>query len=208
LGSSEVWAYIHGERVALVQTLDTLTPDQWATPSLCGAWSVQEATGHVVAAAEQTPGNFFKELAMAGFSFDKFADRGAKLVAAAGPNELIRRLSARTTTTNHPPGPTTAMLGEIVVHGEDIRRPLGLTHRPPDGALVTVADAWKKTNILIGGKRRIEGVRLRATDVDWSHGVGPDVSGPMLSLVMAMTGRGTFINDLSGEGVPLLATRS
>jgi uncharacterized protein (TIGR03083 family) len=100
------------------------------------------------------------------------------------------------------------MLGEIVVHGEDIRRPLGLTHRPPDGALVTVADAWKKTNILIGGKRRIEGVRLRATDVDWSHGVGPDVSGPMLSLVMAMTGRGTFINDLSGEGVPLLATRS
>lgn len=207
MSSSDLWSRIHAERSALVQTWSTLTSDQWAAASLCGAWTVQEVAGHVVSAAEQTPGNFFKELALAGFSFDKFADRDAKRIAAVGPSDLVRRLQARTTTTNHPPGPTTAMLGEVVVHGEDIRRPLGLSHRPPDETLITVADNWKKTNILIGSKRRIAGVRLRATDAEWSHGDGPEAAGPMLSLVMAMTGRQAFLSDLNGEGVVLLATR-
>jgi uncharacterized protein (TIGR03083 family) len=207
VNSTEVWTNIHAERAALVQTLTPLTPEQWATASLCGAWTVAEVTGHLVSAAEQTPGNFFKQMAMSGFNFDKFADRDAKRIAAAGTGEMVRRLQARTTTTNHPPGPVSAMLGEIVVHGEDIRRPLGLTHRPPDAVLIKVADDWKKSNILIGTKRRIEGLHLRATDVAWSHGDGPEVSGPMLSLVMAMTGRHDFLVDLSGEGVVLLATR-
>jgi uncharacterized protein (TIGR03083 family) len=206
--SADLWSNIHAERAALVQTLASLTSQQWASASLCGAWSVQEVTGHLVSAAEQTPPNFLKELALAGFSFDTFVNRDAKRIAATGTSELVRRLQARTTTTNHPPGPASAMLGEIVVHGEDIRRPLGLSHRPPDVALVAVADAWKKSNLLIGTKRRIEGVHLRATDVEWSHGDGPEVSGPMLSLVMAMTGRREFLTDLSGDGVALLAARA
>ena len=82
-----------------------------------------------------------------------------------------------------------AMLGEIVVHGEDIRRPLGLKHRPPEAALTAVADSWKNSNLLIGAKRRITGLRLRATDTGWAHGDGPEVSGPLLSLILAMTGR-------------------
>ena len=72
-----------------------------------------------------------------------------------------------------------AMLGEIVVHGEDIRRPLGLSHRPPDAALIALADSWKKSNLLIGAKRRIAGLRLQATDLDWDYGSGPELSGPM-----------------------------
>ena len=205
--SSELWSHIHAERAALVEMLVALSSDQWASPSLCGAWSVQVVTGHLVSSAEQTPPNFFKEIALAGFNFNTFADRDAKRIARTGASELVRRLQARTTTTNHPPGPVSAMLGEIVVHGEDIRRPLGLSRRPPDAALVAVADAWKKTNLLIGTKRRISGVRLRATDVEWSYGNGPDVSGPMLSLVMAMTGRHEYLADLNGEGVAILAAR-
>jgi uncharacterized protein (TIGR03083 family) len=100
-----------------------------------------------------------------------------------------------------------AMLGEIVVHGDDIRRPLGLVHRSPEVALVAVADSWKNSNLLIGSKRRISGLRLRATDVAWVHGDGPEVSGPLQSLVLAMTGRKGSHQDLSGEGLSILASR-
>ncbi len=121
---------------------------------------------------------------------------------------LVRRLRARTTTTNHPPAPVMAMLGEIVVHGEDIRRPLGLSHKSPEAALVAVADTWKKSNLLIGAKRRISGLRLRATDVEWTHGEGPEVFGPLQSLILAMTGRKGSHADLAGEGLGVLANRA
>jgi uncharacterized protein (TIGR03083 family) len=203
----EVWRYIHAERSDLADTLGALTPEQWAAASWCEGWTVQDTTGHVVAAAEQTFPNFYKELVQAGLRFNVFTVRGAKRNAAAGPQELVRRLQARITTTNHPPAPVMAMLGEIVVHGEDIRRPLGLKHPSPEAALVAVADSWKNSNLLIGAKRRIGGLRLRATDSDWHHGDGPEVVGPLQSLVLAMTGRKGSHQDLSGDGLEVLATR-
>ena len=133
--------------------------------------------------------NFYKELAAAGFRFNVFTDRGARRLGTLSPAELIDRLRARTATTNRPPAPVVAMLGEIVVHGEDIRRPLGLRHQYAEGALVAVADNYTKTNLLIGSKRRIAGLRLRATDCEWAHGEGPDVNGPLASLILAMAGR-------------------
>jgi hypothetical protein len=73
--------------------------------------------------------------------------------------------------------------------------------------VVEVADFFKKSNLIIGAKRRIDGLSLRATDVTWSHGSGPEVAGPILSLVMAMTGRKAALGDLSGEGVATLGSR-
>jgi uncharacterized protein (TIGR03083 family) len=206
--TQEIWTYIHSERSDLADTLGGLAPDQWSGASWCDGWTIQETTGHVVAAAEQTFPNFYKELAQAGFRFNVFTARGATRTAEASPDELVRRLRARTTTTNHPPAPVMAMLGEIVVHGEDIRRPLGLSHRSPEAALVAVADTWKKSNLLIGAKRRISGLRLRATDTEWSHGEGPEVFGPLQSLILAMTGRKGSHTDLSGEGLSVLASRA
>lgn len=204
--SDETWRYIHAERAEMVETLTSLSAEQWATPSLCTGWSVKDATGHILAAAEQTPVNFYKELISAGFRFDVFTDRAAKRLGQIGPDDLVRRLQGRTTTTNHPPAPVMAMLGEIIVHGEDIRRPLGLGHLPPEAALVAVADNYKRSNLLTGAKRRIAGLRLRAIDADWAHGEGPEVSGPMISLILAMTGR--RVHDLTGEGAPILTGRS
>ncbi len=100
-----------------------------------------------------------------------------------------------------------AMLGEIVVHGEDIRRPLGQRHQSPEAALVAIADSWRNSNLLIGAKRRITGLRLRATDIEWAHGDGPEVAGPLISLILAMTGRKAVHPDLSGAGVAALARR-
>jgi uncharacterized protein (TIGR03083 family) len=204
----DVWSSIHKERESLVETLSSLSPEQWSAASWCGAWNVKEVVGHVLSAAEQTTFNFYKQLASAGFKFDVFADRDAKKLGALEPDKLIRRLQARTTTTNHPPAPVIAMLGEIVVHSEDIRRPLGIKHQTPEAALVAVANNWKKSNLLIGSKRRIAGVHLQATDVNWSHGSGPVVSGPLQSLVLAMTGRKGALPDLNGDGVAVLEGRN
>jgi uncharacterized protein (TIGR03083 family) len=205
--TSEIWRYIGSERSALADTWETLTPEQWGAPSWCEGWSVQDVAGHLVASAEQTPANFFKEFAAAGFKFNDFAERGAKRCAAAGPDELVQRLRARTSTRNHPPGPVSAMLGEVVVHGDDIRRPLGISHHTPEAALAIVADSWKKTNILIGSKKRIAGLRLKASDATWAYGDGPEVDGPFQSLVLAMTGRAQVLGDLSGDGVSVLTNR-
>lgn len=203
----ETWKYIHEERARLADTLETLKSDQWNADSWCQGWSVKQVAGHVLGAAEQTIPHFYKELAAARFKFNVFADRGAKLLGELSPEEIVRRLRARTSTTNHPPAPVIAMLGEIVVHGDDIRRPLGLTHESPEGALVAVADNWKNSNLLIGAKRRIEGLQLIATDVSWRHGDGAQVSGPLQSLVLAMVGRKGSHSDLSGDGVAVLAGR-
>jgi uncharacterized protein (TIGR03083 family) len=205
--TQDVWTYIHAERADMADTWSGLSAEQWAAPSWCEGWSVQDAAGHVLAAAEQTPVNFYKELAASGFRFNVFTDRGAKRLAALSPDELVHRLRARTTTTNHPPAPVIAMLGEIIVHGEDIRRPLHLRHQCPEAALVAVADNYKKTNILIGSKRRITGLHLRATDCDWTCGDGPELSGPLISLILAMAGRTEALNDLAGEGGSILAAR-
>lgn len=207
MDTEEIWGHIHEERAHMADTLAALSDEQWSAPSWCEGWTVRQTAGHILAAAEQTPLNFYKELVGAGFKFDVFTGRAATRLGALPPDELVARLRARTTTTNHPPAPVVAMLGEIVVHGADIRRPLGLDHRPGDAALVAVADSYKRSNLLIGAKRRIAGLGLRASDCDWATGEGPEVCGPMLSLVLAMSGRRGAYAALSGEGVAVLRER-
>ena len=206
--SDQTWISIHAERAAMAETWAELSVDQWTSPSWCEGWSVRDAAGHILAAAEQTPFNFYKEMAAAGFRFNVFADRAAKRLGGLSPGELVDRLRARTTTTNHPPAPVVVMLGEIVVHGEDIRRPLGLRHQYAEESLVAVADNYTKTNLLIGSKRRIAGLRLRASDCEWAHGDGPEVSGPLASLILAMSGRKGAQDDLVGEGLATLSGRT
>ena len=206
--TADTWALIHAERAAMADTWEGLTSEQWAAASWCGGWSVHITAGHVLAAAEQTIPNFYKEFILAGFRFNVFAERAARRLAEVAPADMVRRLRARTSTTNHPPAPVVTMLGEIVVHGQDIRRPLGLSHTTPPEALVAVADSYKNANLLIGAKRRIAGLRLQATDADWSHGDGAEVTGPLASLVVAMTGRKEVLADLTGEGVATLGSRA
>jgi uncharacterized protein (TIGR03083 family) len=124
------------------------------------------------------------------------------------PAETLARFDAVVTSVKHPPGPVDTVLGETVIHAEDIRRPLGIRHDYPTDDLVRVADFFKGSNLIIGTKRRVAGLTLQATDTDWSHGTGPTVSGPMLSLVMAMTGRKAVLPDLTGDGVATLQQRA
>jgi len=204
----DVWPTIHAERRALAADLGDVTGEQWDTPSLCSQWTVRDVLAHLTAAATLTPPSFFGKLISSGFSFDKVQESGVAAQRGSSPAETLANFEQVLDSVKHPPGPNTTWLGEVIVHAEDIRRPLGIKHSYPTEAVVTAADFYKGSNLLIGSKRRIAGLALLATDAEWSHGTGPEVAGPILSLVMAMTGRTAAFDDLTGDGVAALRTRS
>jgi uncharacterized protein (TIGR03083 family) len=207
MAMADPWPLIHTEREALADDLATVTDEQWATPSLCAGWSVRDVLGHMTATAKMTPPAFFLAMAGAGFRFNTMAAHRVAKETAGTPADGLAEFRRYTNATTHPPGPVETWLGETVVHGTDIRRPLGITRDYPEPTLVDVADFVKRTNILLGAKKRIDGLSLRATDASWATGSGPEVSGPLLSLIMAMTGRQAVLADLSGEGVAVLRER-
>jgi uncharacterized protein (TIGR03083 family) len=204
----DIWPEIHNERKALVADLKGRSGEDWATPSLCGDWTVRDVLAHMTSTASLTPPAFFAKLVASGFSFEKVQASGVAANRGSSPADTMARFEAVVDSVKHPPGPVDSWLGETIVHAEDIRRPLKIEHRYPTEAVVRVADFYQGSNLLIGSKRRIEGLTLRATDADWSHGTGPEVSGPILSLVMAMTGRKEPLDDLTGDGVATLRSRS
>ena len=118
--------------------------------------------------------------------------------------ERLRRVASRTST---PPAPLDSRLVEAVVHGEDIRGPLGLTRPYPRAAVVRSLRLQARTPASFGGaKELVARVRLTATDAEVAIGIGPEVSGPALSLLFAISGRLVALDDLEGPGVARLAT--
>ena len=207
MANADTWTMIHAERGALATDLDPLADEQWDTRSLCPEWTVREVVGHLTAASVNTPGKFFSKLAGSGFSFNKMVAKDVAEQMQGTPADTLARFKAQEKATTHPPGPTPTWLGEIVVHSEDIRRPLGIKRDYPTEALLTVANFYKGSNLIIGAKKRITGLTFTATDAEWTTGSGPEVSGPLISLIVAMTGRPAGIDDLSGDGVATLKGR-
>jgi len=208
MATTSPWPLIHTEREALIADLGTLTDDQWATRSLCADWTVRDVLGHMISTAKMTPPKFFVSMAAAGFRFNNMNAKGVSSEATANPADGLANLRSHLKDTTHTPGPVEAMLGEAVIHPADIRTPLGLAHEYPEEALIRVADFYKGSNLIVGAKQRIAGLTLRATDTGWSTGSGPEVTGPHLSLILAMTGRSAALADLSGEGADTLKSRS
>lgn len=202
-----VWPAIHAERAALAADLDGLQASRWATPSLCAGWTVHQALAHQVATAKLTPGRFFAKFAGSGFSFAKFADKEIAVEAAAGPEATLAEFRRVQTATTSPPGPKDSWLGEALVHAEDIRRPLGIKRSYPLPWVTRAIDFYAKSNAIIGAKKRVDGLTLKATDTDYARGSGPIAEGPAMSLLMAMCGRKAALDDLAGPGVDLLRSR-
>ena len=205
--SDSPWPTIHAERHALADDLSGLTNAQWQTRSQCSDWDVHQMLGHMLATSKMTPGKFFAGIAKAGFRFEKFAHDEAAAASAGGPEATLAAFRANADSSKSPPGPVDSWLGETLIHSEDIRRPLGITHSYPSDAVVRTLDFYKKSNLIVGAKKRIAGLTLRATDAEWSTGSGPHVEGPAMSLLLAMTGRKQALDDLSGDGVETLRGR-
>lgn len=205
--AADIWPTIHAERRALADDLSGLTDPQWQTPSLCSRWNVHQVLAHMVGTATMTPPRFLAKFAAAGFKFDTFADREIAAQGAGGPAATLAAFRSVQNRTSAPPGPRATWLGEVFVHGEDIRRPLGIAHSYPTDEVVRVIRLYANSNAIIGGKKRVFGLTLRATDTDFSLGSGPLVEGPALSLLLATAGRRSALPELTGPGLKVLRGR-
>jgi uncharacterized protein (TIGR03083 family) len=205
--SESIWPTIHAEREALAADLASLTDDQWATQSLCSEWTVHDVLAHQLSAAKMTPPKFVARFAAAGFNFDRFAGRQVAREAVGGPAATLAAFRAVSSRQSAPPGPKETWLGEAFVHGEDIRRPLGIAHDYPLPQVVRAVAFYSRSNTIIGGRDRVAGVTLKATDIDFSVGEGPLVEGPAIALLLAASGRKSALADLTGAGVDVMRSR-
>ncbi|MBK3391786.1 maleylpyruvate isomerase family mycothiol-dependent enzyme [Streptomyces sp. DEF1AK] len=202
-----VWASIHAARAARAADLAGLTEEQWATPSLCSGLTVREVLAHLTASASLNAVRWMAGVIRCRFDFDRqVAVRLAEQLGAT-PAETLERFRSVVASTTKPPLPVVALLGETLVHGEDIRRPLGLRRDHPVEVVTRVAAYYQGSDQVVVARSRVAGLRLVADDGPFTSGTGPLVSGSTLALVMAMTGRTACCDDLDGEGVELLRSR-
>jgi len=205
---ADLMPMVHAERGSLSEFLDTITTEQWTAPTWCDKWNVQELVAHLTAAGNITAPHFLGGFVKSGFSFDKTVDNDLRNYSGGTPADVKARFDAIITSDRKPPGPAYVALGEVMVHGEDIRRALGAKGEHTPEHLVTLAELYKKTGAPLRAKKRLVGLTLQATDVDWSTGDGPEVKGPCMSLILAMVGRAGALADCEGPGVETLRTRA
>ncbi|WP_155371421.1 maleylpyruvate isomerase family mycothiol-dependent enzyme [Catellatospora vulcania] len=205
--AATTWELIHAERAALADDLAALGEGWWTTPSLCAGLSVREVLAHLTAGASLNPVRWMAGVIRWRFDFDRMVAMRLAEQLGADAAETLARFRGVVTSTVKAPIPVEAVLGEVIVHGEDIRRPLGIRREYPIGALTGLAEYYQGTDMVVLAQGRIGGLRLAAVDGPFATGSGALVSGPTLALVMAMTGRETYCDELSGEGVAILRDR-
>lgn len=199
--SAAVWPAVHNERQTLIRELESLTPEQWTQPSLCPGWDVHDVVAHLVDSAKTTRLSFLRRLIAAKFDFDKANAGGIARERAATPEATLTEFRRIREATKTPPGALATRLVEAIVHGEDIRRPLGLSHSYPSESIEAALRYQLKTGISMGGgKERAAGFRLQASDSRFEHGSGSEVKGTSLALLMAVSGRPVGKGDFSGDG--------
>jgi uncharacterized protein (TIGR03083 family) len=204
---NRLWSWAHAERATLARDLAELEVEQWATGSLCGRWSVEEVVAHLTAAASVGPARWVASVLGARFDFELHNDRRLAEHRGTTPAETLARFRSILSSTTSTFGPIEAWVGEVVIHGQDIRHPLGIDHDVGIDAATAVARFLAKGDFTVPSKTNIAGLRLEATDGPFASGAGPLVTGTTLALVMAMAGRGAYCGQLTGEGVETLLER-
>jgi uncharacterized protein (TIGR03083 family) len=195
------------ERADLADLLTGLTPEQWEAPTLCSRWRVRDVVAHMFSYEELGKAGVVGRFLRGGLNPDKVNQLGVDAYADRTPDELLALVRGH----QQPRGLTAGFGGRIaltdgVIHQQDIRRPLGLPREIPDDRLRCALD-FGRTARPIGAKKRVEGLTLTATDLDWSAGDGPVVEGPAESLLMVLGGRRGIVDELAGPGLPVLAER-
>ncbi|GAA0925747.1 maleylpyruvate isomerase family mycothiol-dependent enzyme [Pseudonocardia zijingensis] len=195
------------ERGDLADLLATLTPAQWEAPSLCAGWRVRDVVAHVFSYDELGPAALVGRFLRGGILLRRVNAVGV----AAHTEHSTEDLLALARRHQQPRGLTTAFGGKVAltdatIHHQDIRRPLGLPRDIPPDRLHVVLD-FALTAPPLGAAKRIRGLTLVATDLDWTAGTGPVVEGPAEALLMALAGRPGVVGELTGDGQPTLAGR-
>jgi uncharacterized protein (TIGR03083 family) len=205
----DTFAEIADERRGLADLLSGLTGEQRAAQSLCSEWSVQDVVGHLLVSLEVSTPKFMLAILACRGSFDRANVRLAREQTQRPFDEMIELLRRKADKRFSPPGAgPEAPLTDLLVHGLDIRWPLGLARQIP-AARLQKSLTFLTTPAARGlvPKGALDGLRLEASEVDWAHGSGPSVIGDAEALLLAMTGRTAALGHLAGDGVATLRGR-
>lgn len=200
-----VMTMARAERDDIAALLANLTSDQWEAPTLCAGWRVRDVVAHMVSYDHLNARGLARRFVKGRFVYAN--EVGVDEFRVYSTGELLEFFVRH----RQPRGLTAGFGGMIalvdgLIHHQDIRRPLGLPRTVPEDRLRYVL-ARTPGNPRLGARRRIHGLRLSATDLEWCHGRGAEISGPAESLLMAMAGRHGITGELAGPGVPILAAR-
>jgi uncharacterized protein (TIGR03083 family) len=202
----ELWRHIHAERAALAEALSGIAAADWDRPSLCAGWTVKDVAAHVIS----TPQLGWRELAaMAARNLGRGPNamifrEVKRLGRTQTPASVLADFERYAGSTRHVPVTTTVEpLVDVLVHTQDVLRPLGLRHDMPPEAAAAAADRVRLVGAVMGW--RPPRVRLVATDTSWTRGTGPSVEGPMQELLMLSAGRSPDAARLDGDGRERLA---
>jgi uncharacterized protein (TIGR03083 family) len=206
---AEMIRMIAVERRRVADLVESLDAERLGMPSLCGSWTVQQVAAHLIAPFAAPPWGLLTLLVRRGFRLHVANAALAERIAERPAADIARVLRDNAETPFRPPiVGWFGQLTDLQVHGQDIRRPLGL----PAGLRPESMRA--SLEFLTVGRapgfvppRRRAGLRFEATDLGWAAGAGPVVSGPGEALMLALTGRPVALADLSGDGLPVLRAR-
>jgi uncharacterized protein (TIGR03083 family) len=195
------------EREDFAAFLESLSPEQWESPTLCERWNVREVAAHAISFDELNRGELVRRFLKGRLMVDRINQVGVDDYADRTPAQLIELIR----TYAQPHGLTAGFGGRValtdnMIHQQDIRRALDIPRTIPAERLRVALD-FARYAPTIRGAWRARDLRQIATDIDWAHGKGPEVQGPGEALLMAMAGRSDALKDLTGPGKDKIAQR-
>ncbi|WBQ07162.1 maleylpyruvate isomerase family mycothiol-dependent enzyme [Kribbella sp. CA-293567] len=202
--AEQIWRYVDAERAALAEVLAGLTEAEWSAPSVCPGWTVREVAAHVISSPQARVLPVLGGMVRARGDFNRFVFEEARRAGARCSGEEIVAQYSRFAGSRRRPLGTTVVdpLLDVLVHTQDIVLPLGRSHEMPVEAAVVAADrVWRKS-FPFRARQRLAGVRLVASDIDWSVGAGDEIRGPVAGLLLLLTGRRP--ERLTGTGIERL----
>jgi uncharacterized protein (TIGR03083 family) len=188
-GTIDPQAATAAEFMRLGDILEPLSADEWDTPSLCAGWRVREVVAHMTMAARYGPAEFVAELQECNGDFTVLSNRVAERDGALPTATLIGNLRDETMHQWTPPGGgSIGALNHVVIHALDITTPLGIA-RPADAAVLAVLDHLTSGGVHAYFGIDVDGIRLEATDAEWTFGSGARTAGTASDLVLWLSGR-------------------
>ena len=172
----------------LADLLASAPAESWDAPSLCEKWQVRHVVAHVTMPARLTPAQFGAEMAAAGGDFTVLSDTVAARDASLPLADQLDALRSPLLHAWQPPGGAAGALNHAVIHSLDVTVALDRPTVAPGEAVVAVLDQLTAANGALFGVD-LTGVRLEATDTDWSWGSGDAVRADSGLLVALLSGR-------------------
>jgi uncharacterized protein (TIGR03083 family) len=193
---------IAAERQELAEVLSGLSAAQWQAPSLCAGWTTAHVVAHLTMPFRISEREFALGMERAGGQFAEFSDAVASRDSELPRSELVAALRDNIENPWQPPGGGyEGALSHDIIHGLDITWPLSIEYPIGGQAMTSVLDLI----VSQGGRSlfdfALDGIELRASDLDWSSGTGAPLVGQSRDLLLLVAGR-TIPHDLfSGPGV-------